>query len=113
MEKLTPILEKYNYFKAAQMRSIKNISEGAKEVTIVLQDDDGEDEGSVTLRFEQIQESRILDNSVLAFMDMMSGITLVKEHELYGFALGQGSAMLHVHNAPLFIIAKHVEINEN
>lgn len=113
MEKITPILEKYNHFKAAQIRSIATVAEGSKVVTIVIQDDDGEDVSSVVLRFDEVVESRILDNSVLAFMDMMSGITLVKEHELYGFALGQGSAMLHVHNAPLFIVAKHVEINEN
>jgi hypothetical protein len=112
MEKITPILEKYNNFRDAQIRSVKNLSSDSKLVTIVLQDDDGEDLNSVELEFSAIKESRILENSVLAYMDMMSGITVVKEHGLYGFALGKGSAMLHVHNAPFFIVASALEIRE-
>lgn len=112
MQNITPILEKYNNFTDAQIRSVKTISEDTKVVTIVLQDDDGEDLNSVEIEFSGIKESRILDNSVLAFMDMMSGISIVKEHDLYGFALGRGTAMLHVHNAPFFIVASAIEIRE-
>lgn len=112
MEKITPILEKYNNFRDAQIRSVKNLSSDSKLVTIVLQDDDGEDLNSVELEFSDIKESRILENSVLAYMDMMSGITVVKEHGLYGFALGKGSAMLHVHNAPFFIVSSSLLVRE-
>lgn len=112
MQNITPILEKYNNFVDAQIRSVKNLSEDSKIVTIVLQDDDGEDLNSVEIEFSGIRESRILDNSVLAFLDMGSGISVVKEHELYGFALGRGTAMLHVHNAPLFIVASQITMRE-
>jgi hypothetical protein len=112
MQNISPILEKYNHFKDAQIRSVKNLSENSKVVTIVLQDDDGEDLSSVELEFSDIKESRILENSVLAYLDMMSGVTIVKEHELYGFGLGSGTAMLHVHNAPLFIVASSMVIRE-
>ena len=112
MQNISPILEKYKNFKDAQIRSVKNLSENSKVVTIVIQDDDGEDLNSVELEFNDIKESRILENSVLAYLDMMSGITIVKEHELYGFGLGSGTAMLHVHNAPLFIVASALEIRE-
>jgi hypothetical protein len=112
MEKVEALLEKYNHFKDAQVRSVQNVSENSKVVTIVLQDDDGEDLNSVKLKFDDIKESRILENSVLAFMDMMSGISIVQEHGLYGFAIGSGTAMLHVHNAPLFIVAGEITIEE-
>jgi hypothetical protein len=46
-------------------------------------------------------------------MDMTSGISIIKENDLYGFAIGSGTAMLHVHNAPLFIIASDIKILED
>lgn len=113
MEEINNLLEKYHNFRDAQIRSVQNLTETSKRLTIAIMDDDGEDTGSVTLEFDGITESRILDNSVLAFLDMMRGITLIKENDLYGFGLGQGSAMLQVHNAPMYIIASQMKIEEN
>ncbi len=112
MEQINSLLEKYNHFKDAQIRSIQPLSDSSKVVTIVVQDDDGEDLNTISIEFKDIKESRILQNSVLPFMDMGSGISLIKEHDLYGFAVGSGSAMLHVHNAPLYIIASDIKIEE-
>jgi len=112
MENITPILEKYNNFKDARIRSVRNVAEDEKVITIVLQDDDGEDLNSVEVTCKGITRSRILENSVLSLIDMMSGLTIIKEHDLYGFALGNGTAMLHVHNAPFFIVAKELSIKE-
>jgi hypothetical protein len=112
MEQINDLLEKYDHFKDAQIRSIQTGSDTSKTVTIVVQDDDGEDINTVNLEFIDIKESRILQNSVLPFLDMMSGISIVKEHGLYGFALGSGTAMLHVHNAPLYIVASDINIEE-
>jgi hypothetical protein len=112
MEKIDALLEKYNHFKDARIDSVYNLTEDSKVVTIVIMNDDGEDVGSVKLEFSGIKESRILENSVLPMMDMMSGVSIIEEHGLYGFALGSGTAMLHVHNAPLFIVASGIEIQE-
>lgn len=112
MEQINSLLEKYNHFKDAQIRSIQTLSDTSKVVTIAVQDDDGEDLHTISIEFKDIKESKILQNSVLAFMDMGSGISIVKEHNLYGFALGSGTAMLHVHNAPLYIIASDITIEE-
>jgi hypothetical protein len=113
MEEMNSLLEKYNNFVGAQLRSIRPLEDGSKVLTIVLQDDDGEDLNSVKITFSNINDSRILENGVLSFLDMMSGITLIKENELYGFALGRGDAMLHVHNAPLYIVAGDIAIEDN
>lgn len=112
MEELKALLEKYNNFKYEQIRSVTNIAENVKKVTLMVQNDDGEDVTRVDLEFEGITASRILENSVLSFLDMTSGVTLIKEHDLYGFALGSGTAMLHVHNAPLYIVASGVKITQ-
>jgi len=110
MENIDKLLEKYNNFKDAQIRSIESVSDSSKVLTIVIQDDDGEDVESVKIEFSNINESKILENHVLPFMDMMSGVSIIKEHNLYGFALGSGTAMLHVHNAPLYIISSDIKV---
>lgn len=110
MEKISALLEKYNHFKYEQIRSVQHLSDGSKVITLAIQDDEGEDVETINLAFSGIKDLRILDNSVLSFLDMTSGITIVKENNLYGFAIGSGTAMLHVHNAPLYIIATHLNI---
>jgi hypothetical protein len=112
MDEITRLLEKYNHFKDAQIRSIRETNEDTKVVKLVNMDDDGEDDGTVLLECKGIKESRILDGSVLPLLDMMSGVSIIKEHDLYGFALGSGTAMLHVHNAPLYIVASEMTISE-
>jgi hypothetical protein len=111
MQNVQKILEKYNHFRDAQIRSVEN-TPNSMVVTLVLQDDDGEDLNSVLVELIDVQKSRILQNHVLGYLDMMSGISIIKENNLYGFALGQGSAMLHVHNAPMYIISKDIKIQD-
>ena len=112
MEQIDSLLEKYDHFRDAQIRSIQRPSDSSAIVTIVVQDDDEEDINTITIEFNCIKESRILVNHVLPFLDMMNGISLVSENDLYGFAVGSGSAMLNIHNAPMYIIASGLSIEE-
>lgn len=112
MDKINALLEKYDSFKWAQIRTIEQLPDSSKTVSIVVQDDDGEDLNTVKLKFTNISTSKILIDSVLPMMDMMDGISIIKENNLYGFALGKGTAMLHVHNAPLYIVASDISIEE-
>lgn len=112
MEKVNSLLEKYDYFRAAQIRSIESTSDSSKVVTFVIQDDEGEDTDIIRIEFKDIKSSKILINSVLSFLDMMGGISIVKENNLYGFALGRDTVMLHVQSAPLYIIASEIIIEE-
>jgi len=111
MQEINSMLQKYNNFKYEQLRSIEQLPD-SKIVTLVVQDDEGEDVSTVELTFQNVNDSRILENSVLSLLDMGSGITLIKENNLYGFALGHGTTMLHVHNAPLYIVASNVSFEE-
>ena len=43
---------------------------------------------------------------------MMSGVSIIKEHDLYGFAIGACPAMLNVLNAPFYIVASEIDIEE-
>ncbi|MFT5660323.1 MAG: hypothetical protein ACI9TV_000964 [Sulfurimonas sp.] len=113
MEKISPLLEKYDNFKYAQLRSVQQLLDGSKILTIAVQDDDGEDLNTVEVEFKNINDSKILVDSVLSYLDMTSGISLIKENNLYGFAIGSASSMVHVHSAPLFIIASDIQIVES
>jgi len=112
MEKIDALLKKYNNFKDAQIDSIQQLTDTSKLLTLVIQDDDGEEVERVKIEFNNIKESKILANHVLPFLDMMSGITIIEEHGLYGFAVGSGTAMLHVHSAPMYIISSDIKIDE-
>lgn len=112
MEKINALLEKFNNFKDAQIRSVEHLSDSSKVLTLVVQDDDGEDVNTFEMTFSDINDSRILVNDVLPFLDMMSGITILKENNLYGFAVGSAGAMLNIHNAPFYIVASDIEIKE-
>jgi len=112
MEEINALLQKYNNFKYEQIRSVQHLSDGSKVVTLVIQDDDGEDTNTINLTFSDIKDLRILENSVLSYLDMGDGITIIRENDLYGFAIGSGTAMLHVHNAPMYIVASGIKIEE-
>ena len=112
MQEITTLLEKYNNFKYEQLRHIEKVSETSYIVTLVIQDDEGEDVNTIKLDFTGVQESKILVNSVLSYMDMGDGITLIKENGLFGFAVSHGTAMLHVHSAPLYIVASDLKITD-
>lgn len=112
MDQITTLLEKYNNFKYEQLRHIEKTSETSYIVTLVIQDDEGEDVNTIKLDFTGVQEYKILVNSVLSYMDMGDGITLIQENGLYGFAVGSGTAMLHVHSAPLYIVATDLKITD-
>ncbi len=112
MKNINKILEKYKNFKGAQLRSIEQLADSSKIVTLVITDDDEEETNIVKIEFTNINSSKILVNSVLSFLDMMSGITLIKENNLYGFAIGSGTAMVHVHSSPLYIVSSNIVIKE-
>lgn len=113
MEPITALLKKYNNFKYEMLRHIEKTSETSYIVTLAIQDDEGEDVNTIKLDFTGVQASKILVNSVLSYMDMGDGITLIKENDLYGFAVGSGTAMLHVNSAPLYIVATDLIILED
>ena len=66
MEQVKSLLEKYDYFRAAQIRSIEPTSDSSKMLTLVIQDDEGEDTDIICIEFKDIKSSKILVNSVLS-----------------------------------------------
>jgi hypothetical protein len=112
LEEINALLEKYDHFKDASFRSVRVPVEGEIIVTLVLQDDDGEDLNDVVFTLKGVQNSVVLENSILAYLDMMQGISIVYERERYGFGLGRWQNMLGVTSAPLYIVATEITFEE-
>ena len=112
MEKINALLEKFNHFRYAEIRSIQTAEDGSVIITVAVQDDDGEDTDKFRIVCTGIKEKRLLVNSVLPFLDMMSGISIIAERNMYAFAIGSCDTMLPMLNAPLFVTCTDIAMEE-
>jgi hypothetical protein len=112
MKDFTTLLEKHDQFKDAVFRTIEVPDDSTVRFTLAIQDDWGEDTHEVTVELTGVTDSRLLQNSMLGFLDMMSGASVVFERNLYGFAIGNCSAMLCVKSAPMYAIGADINIEE-
>ena len=113
MKNIQAVLNKYNHFRDARIHSIHKPTENSVVITLMILDDDGMVEtDEIKITFTDVQKSRLLVNHALAFLDMMSGISIIYEREQYGFAIGRCSAMLNVISAPLYVVSHDIELEE-
>jgi hypothetical protein len=111
MQEINTLLEKYNNFKGTQIRSVINITEDSKVITLSEQDEDEQDIYVVKLTFTGIESSKILNRDTLGYLDTFSGITLIQENGLYGFAVGSCTSMSNIRNSPMYMVASGVKID--
>lgn len=112
MEKINALLAKYNNFKYEQIRAIYTPSPTSVIFTLAVQDDDGEDVAKISVECMDVKEKRLLVGDVLPFLDMMSGVSIIEERGLYAFAIGHCDTMLHVLNAPLYVVCHEISAVE-
>ena len=111
MQEIDTLLEKYNNFRGTQIRSVINITEDSKVITFTEQDEDEQDIYVVKITFTGIESSKILNRDTLAYLDTFSGITLIEENGLYGFAVGSCNAMSNIRNSPMYMVASGIKID--
>lgn len=112
MEKINALLTKFDHFRYAEIRSIQAPADASVVITLSLQDEDGEETDRVEVECRGIKEKRLLVNSVLPFLDMMNGISIIRERNQYAFTIGKCDTMLHVLNAPLYVVCDNITIEE-
>lgn len=112
MEKINALLEKYDRFRYARIRAIYTPSDTSAVITLAVEDDDGEPVAKVAVECTDITQKRLLVGEVLPFLDMMSGVSILEERNLYAFAIGHCDTMLPVLNAPLFVVCRGIGISE-
>jgi hypothetical protein len=112
MESINTLLTKFNNFKDDQLHSIQKPSDSSLLITLAVQDDYGDDTHHIEIEFIDVKDAKLLEHAFLPYLDMMSGVSIIKEHDLYGFAVGNSDAMLHVKNSPFFIISSEIKIEE-
>ncbi len=112
METIQTVTTKYNRFKDAEIRSLYTPDDTSVVITLAVQNDDAEDIAKIKVTCDNITDKRLLVNEVLPFLDMMSGVSMFEERNLHAFAIGQCDTMLHVVNAPLYVVCKTLTIEE-
>lgn len=112
MNTVTTLVEQHDHFRDSRIESLQRIDDTTLKLRIIVEDDDAEPTHAITCTFKGVIDARLLDNSVLPFVDMMGGITVLEENGRTAFAIGAHNAMLHIQNAPFFIICDAIEMHE-
>jgi hypothetical protein len=111
--KITKFLERFDDFKGSEIRSIEIISPTEIEITLTAQDSARAfDWVSITLHFSSVNDARVVDESKLAYLDMESGVTILKEEGRFAFALGNYSNISTLQDAQLYVIAQSIKYTE-
>lgn len=117
MQSITDVnsfLKEFNNFKEASFRNIEGTSETSLLMTLIITDDDGEDLNKVVLEFIGVSKFKILENSVLAYLDMYSGINILKRSDdTLAFVLGQFNDTKNIYDSPMYIIASNINFTQN
>ncbi len=116
MQEITDInsfLKKFTNFKEASFRHIEPTSDTSLLMTLVITDDDGEDLNKVILEFIGINKFKILDNSVLSYLNMYEGINILKRNDnTLAFVLGRFDDAINIYDSPMYIIATNINYKE-
>ena len=110
---ITKFLERFDDFKESEIRSLKIISPTEIEITLSAQDKArAYDWITVTMLFSGVNDAGLLDESKLGYIDMESGITILKEADNFTFALGEYQSISALKDAQLYIIAQTIKYQE-
>ena len=114
MQEIQKLLEKFDNFKYAEFRSIQTLSKTSMLLTFIVQDDDGEETDKVVFQLDGVNEARLIENNVLAYLDMTDGISIIQYNDdIYAFSLGKSNDdLLAIKNTPLYAIASGISFNQ-
>jgi len=60
----------------------------------------------------EVSDASLIDNNQLSYLDWDEGITLIKEADQWGLAVGNYQSLSHLKDARLYIVAKTIKVKE-
>lgn len=110
---LKTFLERFNYFRDAEFRSIDIISATNITLTFALQDSARAfDWISITLNFYGVSDAKLVDDTRVSFIDMSEGITLLFDENRFAFAAGECYNIPTLKNSSIYLIADNIKYEE-
>ena len=110
---INSFLERFGNFIDAEFREINIISPTTLTITFATQDSARAfDWVTVTLEFSGMSDAKLLESSKLSMIDMSDGVSIVKDSETYGFAIGTTQTISGIKNATVFAISSNIKYEE-
>ena len=108
------LLNRFNNFIDAEIRSIKLISPVEIELDLAVQDSARAfDWINLKLSFSSVYDANLLENSKLQLIDSSNGFTLLQEGTDIAFTIGECYNIADIKNQRLYIIAKTLKTSES
>jgi len=110
---LSTFLERFNYFKDAECRSLEILSANLMQLTLATQDSARAfDWITVTFEFSGIEDARLLQENQLSLVDMSDGITIMKSEQKFAFALGECYNISAITNSSCYLLVNSIKYQE-
>ena len=107
-------LNRFNYFKNGEFRSIEIINPTTITVSFAGQDEALEyDWKTIHFEFSGVQDAKLLDDSKCLFVNMEDGVSIIKSNNSISFGIGKCSEISAIKTSSFFIEAKSIKYTES
>lgn len=114
VNKLQEFLERFEYFKSGEFRSLEVANATSIHATFALQDKSREyDWITLKLEFNGVYDAALPQMDKLAFIDMEDGVTLLFEDNKIAFGVGEYTTFLAVKNALPYLYCRTIKYQES
>ena len=111
--KLQEFLERFEYFKGSEFRSLEVIDATTLKITYALQDGAKEfDWITLSLEFSGVSDARILEDTKMSFTSLDDGVSLLLENNMFAFCVGECATLSCIREATYYIIAQNIKYEE-
>ncbi|MBU0720046.1 hypothetical protein KJ877_01750 [bacterium] len=112
-KELDNFLERFDYFKDGEFRSIDINSATSILITLSAQDKARAfDWVSIDLEFSGVSDARLLDNSKLSHVDMNEGISILFQDKNFYFGIGECSSLNSIKSSTCQITSSSLKYKE-
>lgn len=102
-------LERFEYFKDAEFRSVEIVSPTQIKLTFAVQDKArAYDWITMEFSFSGVSDAKLIENSKLNFIDMQDGITILKD-KVFAFTIGEYNSITNMKDSIFYIIADNIK----
>lgn len=106
-------LDRFCSFRDAEFRSLEIVSPLQVKLLFATQDSARDfDWITIELEFTGVSDARLLQQHQLSLVDLNYGITILKEENIFAFAIGECYNLAAIKNSSCYIIASSFKYKE-
>ena len=110
---LKEFLDRFDYFKESEVRSLEIISPTIIEMTLTAQDKArAYDWVTITFLFDEVKDAKLINGSQIAYIDLDDGISIVTEDDFFAFCLQNYTTVASIKESSFYILSKSIKYKE-